>query len=77
MNVLLEEKKYTDSAQVAIEVMLQEFNENQITMVMGLLSCWKYINEVVQNANAIIETPESEANVNSDVKPVRFNKNFL
>ena len=63
MHLLLEEKYYTGSAQIGIEMMLQESNENQISLGLSLLSCWKYLNSVVNNPNAIVETDVDEEKV--------------
>ena len=71
MHLLLEEKNYTGSAQIGIEMMLQESNENQISLGLSLLSCWKYLNSVVNNPNAIVETDvDEEKVVDKDAKKV-------
>ena len=62
MDLYLEEANYAKSAQVAIEIMLQEYNENQITMAFSLFSCWNYIDKILKSADAIVEPPASETN---------------
>jgi hypothetical protein len=72
MDVLLEDKNYTQSAQIAVEVMLQEFNDNPITLGFCLLSSWKYLNSVVNNPNATVESTESESSADKDSKQVVY-----
>jgi hypothetical protein len=66
MDFYLNEKNYTNSAQVAVEVMLQEFNDNQITMALNLFSCWKYVNnvnEIISDDEPVGEASKSDAKV--------------
>lgn len=46
MSAYLKEKNYLNSSGVAIEVMLQESNDNQLTLSLCLLSCWKYYESI-------------------------------
>lgn len=77
MDVLLEDKSFTQSAQIAVEVMLQEFNDNPITLGFCLLSSWKYLNSVVNNPNATVESIDSESSADKDSKQEKLLVNFL
>jgi small subunit ribosomal protein S27 len=58
MDYFLKEKNYKNATQVAIEVMLQEHNDNQLTLGLSLLSCLNYLKTLDKVKN--IELPKEE-----------------
>ncbi len=62
MDFYLKENNYKLAAQVAIEVMLQEFNDNQLTLAFSLFSCLKYFSTLNNLKNVEDSSSSSSEN---------------
>lgn len=59
MDVYLKEKDSKRAALVAHEVMLQEYDKNELTLTASLLSCMKYLSEKHEDDSNVQESKES------------------
>lgn len=67
MDVFVKEKDFERAALAAHEVMLQEFNENQLTLTASLYSCFKHLSEF-RNASNETDKQDDEKPVNETDK---------
>ena len=75
----MKSKEFEKAALVAHEVMLQELNENELTVAACLLSCVKYLKEFRNhNAMPVETTADSQGEqVNNNFNEDTFSPNYL